>query len=297
MIQELAKNNINRFGNRAKQWLNNLPQTIKILKEEWQLTNIQPVENITWNYVAKAISKIHGLVVLKISCDEKLNSDEVKALKHFNNYGIVKLIAHNAQYHAMLLYQAQLGESLFSINYNQIHVIIKNYSDIVLQLASATQHNYSNFNHISHWLKAFYKIDKHKLPHGLIDKAIYLKNKLLASRSKEFILHGDLHNDNIISDNNKWVAIDPKGIIGEVEFEVACFNFIKETEIKNKLDIPQLFQERSELIAKELNLNHQKLKDWVLVRTVLNACWTINDNEKVNTFLNHIKQIFPDIIT
>lgn len=49
---------------------------------------------------------------------------------------------------------------------------------------------------------------------------------MLSSRKPFIFLHGDLHQDNILKQGNGWLAIDPKGVIGEAEFEIAAFDFM-----------------------------------------------------------------------
>ena len=80
-MNELEKNNINLFGERGKQWIQSLPEITDSLSKKWQLTDIVPVENMSWNYVAKVHSKKHGPVCIKVSVDENLISDEMKALE------------------------------------------------------------------------------------------------------------------------------------------------------------------------------------------------------------------------
>lgn len=47
---------------------------------------------------------------------------------------------------------------------------------------------------------------------------------LFSKNVKEtFLLHGDLYPDNILSSQRGWLVIDPKGVIGEREFELAAF--------------------------------------------------------------------------
>ena len=41
---------------------------------------------------------------------------------------------------------------------------------------------------------------------------------------QNLVLHGDLHHYNILSaEREPWLAIDPKGIVGEPEYEAAAF--------------------------------------------------------------------------
>jgi len=283
-MNELEKNITNLFKEQGKRWLNKLPEIMQVLADKWQLTQIQPADNMSWNYVAKAISNVHGLVVVKISCDKKLIHDELKALNHFNGHGMVKLFAHDTQHNAILLQQAIPGKSLCSVYPDKVQDVIDNYSAVVKCLISVRQQNHDDFKHISDWLKAFDRVDKNKLPDGLIEKIILLKNELLASRGKEFILHGDLHHENILSDGNNWIAIDPKGIVGEVVFEAACFNFIDRTEINNP-NVPELFELRIKLLSEKLGLDSERLKNWVLVRLILGACWMVEDNGNPKDFI------------
>ncbi|MDQ8039109.1 MAG: hypothetical protein REH83_01745 [Rickettsiella sp.] len=79
----LEKNITNLFGEAGKEWLNSLPITIEKLSQQWSLKHINPVNNMTWNYVTLALQENKRPVVLKISCDKQVIQDEYKALHHF----------------------------------------------------------------------------------------------------------------------------------------------------------------------------------------------------------------------
>jgi streptomycin 6-kinase len=54
-----------------------------------------------------------------------------------------------------------------------------------------------------------------KIPINILQKARTLKEHLLAKMSAlPVLLHGDLHQDNILSQGDDWLVIDPKGVIG-----------------------------------------------------------------------------------
>lgn len=44
--------------------------------------------------------------------------------------------------------------------------------------------------------------------------------ELVASPASRLLLHGDLHQFNILAAGKEWLAIDPKGLIGERECEI-----------------------------------------------------------------------------
>lgn len=113
-MKTLKQNIANTFGETGKLWITNLPHIIDDLTAYWKLSHITPVDNMTFNYVAKATMN-NIPVMLKISCDAKSISDEIQALKFFNGNGSIQLIAHNEKYHALLLQQAQPGITLTSL--------------------------------------------------------------------------------------------------------------------------------------------------------------------------------------
>jgi streptomycin 6-kinase len=44
---------------------------------------------------------------------------------------------------------------------------------------------------------------------------------LCSSQRYRRLLHGDLHHGNVLHDSERgWVAIDPKGVLGEPEYEI-----------------------------------------------------------------------------
>jgi streptomycin 6-kinase len=92
------------------------------------------------------------------------------------------------------------------------------------------------------------------------------------------LLHGDLHNDNILSyGDNRWIAIDPKGVIGDPVYEVgaAIYNPMPETAAPNAAK--QIIQARIDVCAETLGFDRQRILDWAFVQVVLRACWALED--------------------
>ncbi|MAP24643.1 MAG: hypothetical protein CMM87_03820 [Rickettsiales bacterium] len=56
----------------------------------------------------------------------------------------------------------------------------------------------------------------------MLSKGEKLRQNLLDATAETFVLHGDLHLDNILSHNNNWVAIDPKGSRGPIQLFWGC---------------------------------------------------------------------------
>lgn len=278
-MDTLIKNITNIFGKKGENWLANLPAIVEALTRHWALNNITPVNNMTFNYVAKATTRAGQPVIFKISYDEKSIADEKQALIYFNANGSIKLIDNNKQYHALLIQQAIPGTTLKSFYPDQINFVMDCYVDTIKRLHDKRLPAKHSYHHISDWLKAIDKLKPNQpCPAHLLEIAISLKNALLATLTTEVFLHGDLHHDNILKNDDQWLAIDPKGIIGEAEFEIAAFDFMYITELVNQADIKVLFESRVNLLAQKANLNAQRIKDWVFVRLILMAAWHIEEN-------------------
>ena len=61
------------------------------------------------------------------------------------------------------------------------------------------------------------------LPSALVGEAEALFAALLDTAGAPVLLHGDLHHYNILAaGGGRWLAIDPKGVVGEPAFEVVA---------------------------------------------------------------------------
>ena len=112
-------------------------------------------------------------------------------------------------------------------------------------------------------------------PWRLVVKAEALYPELLNTSTDLYLLHGDLHHGNILySDSSGWTAIDPKGLIGEREYD--CIQFML-NEWK-KWDAPlELLRYRTETIASLLSLSYERLLQYGFCHSILSACWSVGD--------------------
>lgn len=103
--------------------------------------------------------------------------------------------------------------------------------------------------------------------------AVY--GELCDSMGEEVVLHGDLHHENILRSGDGWVAIDPKGVIGEREYETGAL-------IRNP--IPALHDtstlaRRADQLAEALALDGARVRAWAWAQAHLAAAWSLEDGE------------------
>jgi len=88
---------------------------------------------------------------------------------------------------------------------------------------------------------------------------------------------GDLHHDNILEDERRgWLAIDPKGVVGETAFETGAL-------LRNPGPDPALWADaktilrRTAILAERLGLERQRILAWCFAQAALSALWRLED--------------------
>ncbi|HEX7042603.1 MAG TPA: aminoglycoside phosphotransferase family protein [Patescibacteria group bacterium] len=281
---------INLRGNIGKKWLNNLPQLIKNFERKWEIKVKSPFP-LSYNYVAPAIMNNGESVVLKISFPNNNEFEaETEALKFYNGIGAIKLIKESKEENVLLLEKAQPGIRLREIKSDEEQVSIA--SNVIKRLHKKIPDSYPfKFPTLADWSKIFerYK-EKYSLNLGPIPKKIFengesIFNELLNDKKEMVLLHGDLHTDNILSSENEWVIIDPKGVIGESEFELGAYLRNPYYDLPKNSNYKEIEINRIVQFAEEFNFDKKRILRWAYASAVISLLWFLEDE-------NYIKDIY-----
>jgi streptomycin 6-kinase len=124
-----------------------------------------------------------------------------------------------------------------------------------------------------------------QIPHGLVREARDVYEALVSSQRITMLLHGDLQHYNVLFDRDRgWTAIDPKGVVGELEYEVGAL-------LRNPIEEPDLFinrttiERRLEILTTLLPLDHSRALRWSFAQAVLSPIWDVEDGYTVES--NH----------
>ncbi len=89
------------------------------------------------------------------------------------------------------------------------------------------------------------------------------------------LLHGDLHHWNILSSQREpWLAVDPKGLIGEPEYETGAWLRNPFPQILEQGDPVEITKRRVDQFAAELDFDRQRVLAWGVYQAVLAAWWS-----------------------
>src|SRR5579885_425155 len=108
-VNTLEKNILSLYGEKGKAWLAELPKLVRYYEVLWELSQLKPLEGLSYNYVLGGYQKGKP-IVLKISLDFDSLGREASALAVFNGHGAVSLYRHEKG--ALLLQRAVPGIAL-----------------------------------------------------------------------------------------------------------------------------------------------------------------------------------------
>jgi streptomycin 6-kinase len=269
-------------GEEGKVWLSRLPSIISACEREWSLRVEAPFKNLSYNYIAPAERVGGGEVILKISIPNEELTAETEALRSYNGRGCVKLLAANPKLGALLLELIKPGTQLLDVSDDDAATRIA--AQLMRQLWRPVPFDHP-FPTVARWAQGFEKMRQHYdggsglLPTDLAEKAETLFRELLESMEAPVLLHGDLHHENILhAGRGGWLAIDPKGVVGEPVYEVGALLRNIKPQLLNRVTPSQIVARRVDILADELGFERERMLAWGLAQAVLAAWWCLEEN-------------------
>lgn len=223
---------------------------------------------------------VHGdvRVVLKISKQVGDESHSGEVLKAYRGDGAVRV--YESDTGAVLLERLEPGEQLVNL--------VKHGRDVeateILAKVIAKLANHEapiGCPKVTDWGRAFDRYlqsGDEQIPREVVEEAREMYDALASSQRQTMLLHGDLQHYNVLFNNERgWVAIDPKGVIGELEYEL-------NPVLRNPIEFPDVFASRVtitrrlETLTTTLHLDYSRALRWSYAQSILSAIWNIEDS-------------------
>ena len=206
-----------------------------------------------------------------------------EVLDAFDGRGVLRVIEYIGG--AVLLERLNPGTSLATLALDGRDEEATEIIADVIQQMCPNRGSSRMFGRVEEWGKGFHRYlasGDNQIPRQLVEKGERLYWQLCKNQQEVRLLHGDLQHYNILFDRERgWIAIDPKGIIGEIEYEIGA-------SLRNPYEKPELFtsQERIEgrlkRYASKLKLDANRALKWGFAQAILSAIWTVEDGLKVD---------------
>ncbi len=124
------------------------------------------------------------------------------------------------------------------------------------------------------------KEEGEKIPIYYLNKARHLGDQLLRTVKKIHVLHGDLHQDNILSHGEKWVTIGPKPLLGEHEYDLATYVINPLFPLISQDNAEAIILKRVEFFSDQFKFSKERIFNWCFIQAVLYWLNAIEDNEQ-----------------
>ena len=298
--EKVRHNIVLYFGEKGRRWLEALPELLAKLSTRFQLKLGEPFSNLSINMVIPATRSDGTEVVLKVGVPNKELLTEIESLRLFEGRKAVRLLDADIENGALLLERISPGTSLLKFNDDEQATAIA--ADVLMGLQADIPAEHS-FPSLQDWFQSFprvrarYEGRSGPLRQDLFDMAEQLSRELLQSISHISLLHGDLHHDNIVcSGSTDWLAIDPKGVIGEREFEVAPFLRNPMPALLETVSTAKVLARRIDQFAELTGFDRQRLIRWGLTESILSATWDLDDTTERWQREVTIAQIFAKML-
>ncbi|MCM3718058.1 aminoglycoside phosphotransferase family protein [Fictibacillus phosphorivorans] len=277
---------------RAEEWLCNFGNQMALFEQKWGLSIHEPFD-LSFNFVAPATRKNREEVVVKAVLSDKEFRRELEVLKRMKGSGMVKLLEYDQDQGVMLLERLRPGYTLAEVEDEEEAARIASH---IMKSLWVTASHHSDIETVMDRENSLKRIARQHT-HGfgpisseLICTALKVFKQLNREIQEPYLLHGDLHHYNILKNGHSWMAIDPKGLIGDREYDVIQYllNNLPETNQK------EIIEKRIHIFVEELDL----VKERVLLRgfshAVLSTCWTVEDGNFNEKFFGTI-EIFQEL--
>lgn len=262
-------------------WLDLLPRLVAEVADEWSLT----LEEESWHGFCSLVLPVTtgsgAPAVLKVGWPNPESEHEHVALQHWHGRGAVRLLRADPGRRALLLERLDREDLTGRWDVEACEVVAALYGR--LHVAPLPQLR-SQASYVDRWAASLRRdAVTVPVPRRLVEQALGLAADLVAEPATA-VLHGDLHYGNVLrgerDGQSVWLAIDPQPTNGDPHYEL-------EPMLRDRFEeyaAPGAFgsvrdgiRRRFHALVDAAGLDEHRARDWVVVRSVLNAHWAFED--------------------
>lgn len=270
-------------GAAGEAWLRGLPSAVEACAGRWALGVEPPLLPLSYNYVAPAVRADGTRLVLKLCFPDEEAANEREALRLFGGRGAARLLDSDETRAALLLERLEPGTKLAALCETDDERATSAAVEVMLALRRPAPPGHA-FPSAARWGEGF---GRHRarfggasgpLPARLFVEAEALFRELCESSAEPALLHGDLHHENILAAGREhWLAVDPKGVVGEPAYEVGALLRNPVGRILEWPNLARVMARRVRRLSAGLGLDRERVRGWGLSQAMLAAVWSCED--------------------
>ncbi len=261
-----------RGSDAGRAWLDAVPRLVRECAKAWDLRLGDPFPNAHVSLAIPATLPDGSDAVLKVQFPDRESELEATALARWDGDGAIRLLAHDAERHALLLERCLPGTPLSQLGQDAALDILVGLLPRLWKPAGAPlrplaeEATWWADGLAGQWERAGRPFDR-----TLLDAAVDALRTLPVSQGEQVLLHQDLHADNVLrAGREPWLVIDPKPLTGEREFGVAPI--VRSFELGHGR---RHVERRLDRLTGDLGLDRERARLWALAQTV---AWSIGSD-------------------
>lgn len=253
-----------------------IPEKVELalrLAEGWTFEPQGVIGGATCSLVLHGLDSDGRQAVLRVPIAKEEATTGFLAMRAFAGIGGVEIWRQDQASGSTLMPRLLPGSTLAASALTEIEAVIvaaKLFRS--LQQATTSDHNWT----LERWFRELWDFkppNEHLLEARVLGLGKELGRHLLDTTTRTTLLHGDLHHFNILQDGDRWVAIDPKGVIGDPAFEPVAFLRNPIDTLADDPDLVNRQRSRIEQFAMELNEPIERIWGWAVAQIALDAAW------------------------
>ncbi|WP_027087298.1 aminoglycoside phosphotransferase family protein [Cohnella panacarvi] len=264
-------------GARGENWLDGFGELVRYCEAKWGLRIVHSYD-LTFNYVASVQLEDGTEAALKLCVPHKESRSEEQALRWYDGRGAVRVIDSEPDRGILLMESVKPGYTLHMIQDDKEAMLAA--AQVMRRLWRPAPAEVHAFASVAGWTDGLKRLRRvfdggtGPLPERMVELAENTFEQLLHTSGQPLLLHGDLHHGNILAgERDPWIAIDPKGVIGEAEYEV-CALLTNNLPADDQIGI---LRNRVNVLASALELDRIRILKWAVSFGVLSAFWCVED--------------------
>ncbi len=200
-------------------------RVVEKYRKPWELSEIEFQKSLSTNsLIFYAVSKQYGRVILKALINSGFDK-EILACKLFQGENFCKIYEYSLEDQVYIMERIMPADTLYESapRNDRIKIVGR-----VFKGLHKTDIPDSAFPTYSEWFEAGKEGTKNRKDCEDLYQYLYSAERMLADinqkYSRNLLLHGDLHHENILkNENGSYTVIDPKGVIGAPVFDLSRF--------------------------------------------------------------------------
>ena len=251
--------------------------------EEWAITLGEPYANVYPGNLVYPCTLADGTPAVIKTEPQQSGDDEfisgVAALMLYGGRGMARVIRFDAERRVLLMERVLPGEELWHLPIERA----LRAAALVMSKLRAPPPRPHEFLDVRAFRRAWSgHVETYGGP-GPIDADLFEIGErgfleMCESSANAVVLHGDLHYGNVLSsDREEWLAIDPKGLIGEPCYEVGDLLRNRVDELFETADAVAAMRRRVEMLADLTGLDRERVRLWGLSQAVLSEIWSTEE--------------------